>query len=37
MACVLTLQGSTNWAMETHMLEEDQFIELIFTLDRNET
>ena len=39
MASALALQCSTNYnrAMETHMLQEDQFIEFIFPHDRNET
>ena len=27
----------TNWAMKTHMLRADQFIEFFFTCDRNKT
>ena len=37
MAVELALQCSTNWTMTTHMLGADQFIEFIFTRDRNET
>ena len=37
MASALALQCSTNWAMKTHMLEADQFIEFNSTRDRNET
>ena len=37
MASALALQCSTNRAMNTHMLGADQFIEFIFTRDRNET
>ena len=35
-ASTLALQCSTNWALKTHMLGTDQFIEFIFTRDRNE-
>ena len=38
MASALALQWSTNWAIcweKTHMLGADQFIEFIFTRDRN--
>ena len=37
MASTLALQCSTNWALKTHMLGTDQFIEFIFTRDKNET
>ena len=37
MASTLALQYSTKWAMKTNMLGADQFIEFIFTRDRNET
>ena len=37
MASALALQCSTNWAMKTYMLGADQFIEFIFTRNRNET
>ena len=33
----LALQFSANWAVKTHMLRADQFIEFTFTRDRNET
>ena len=36
MASAVVLQGTTKWAMKTHMLVADQFIEFIFTHDRNE-
>ena len=36
MAFTLALQCSSNWAMKTHMLRADQFLEFIFTRDRNE-
>ena len=36
MASVLVLLCSTNWAMKTHMLGADQFIEFIFTRDMSE-
>ena len=37
MISALALQCSTNWAMKTHMLGIEQFIEFILTRDRNET
>ena len=37
MASVLAQQCFTNWAMKTHKLGGDQFIEFIFTRNRNET
>ena len=37
MASALALQCSTIWAMKTHMLGEEQFIEFPFTREKNET
>ena len=37
MASALALRCSTNWVMKTHMLAADQFIEFVFTRDRNDT
>ena len=37
MASALALQCSTNWAIKTHQLGADQFVEFILTRKRNET
>ena len=37
MTSVLALQCSTNWAMKTHTLGEDQFVEFNLTREKNET